>query len=629
MTDLDPTTAQPTPDPSLTTGAAAGGSTEPIPSPYEPTLDAAPATPVQAPESTLRRRPVRWPVAIALIVLVLAVAAFVGILVTGRAPNAKVLAYVPDGTIAYGEARLDLPGDERLALASFLSKFPGFADQAAIEGKLNEVMDRFVGGVTNGDQSYTTDIQPWFDGELAFALGPLPDPGTLSGGGASAMDEFRYLFLVSIKDESGVTAWFKDLATSSQVTMTDEAYNGANLTKLTGENGAQAAYAVLDGKVAVVGDVTSVKAAVDTQGKGSFAGQASPKAALDATDSSHVGFMYLDMKALFDWSSKASQAGGSTVAPGLDFSSSALRGLLPDWAGVALRIEGDAVVIEAATDRPEAAFGPTDNRTSPLTDYVPASALFVTVNHDYGATLVSLLDAYRSDPALKSAVDSIDQAAGVLGGTDGAIGWIGDTGIVVNQADGGIEGGLLIVPTDRSAADRAFTSLRTLISLGGAQAGITVTDESYAGATITTVDLGDIASLAEKAGLSSSTFGAGGAAPGGHIELAYAVTDKVVVIGSSPSFVKHILDTTGSTSIASTDRYKTLSGRVGTGTSIAFADITAIRGLIESAMATADPSSVAAYEQDVKPFLAPFDALIASSSVTSDISRSKFIVTVK
>ena len=95
---------------------------------------------------------------------------------------------MPDGTIVYGEARLDLPGDQRLALAAFLSKFPGFADQSAIEGKLNEVMDRFVGGVTNGDQAYTTDIQPWFDGELAFALGPLPDPGTLSSGGSAAMD---------------------------------------------------------------------------------------------------------------------------------------------------------------------------------------------------------------------------------------------------------------------------------------------------------------------------------------------------------------------------------------------------------------------------------------------------------
>ena len=78
------------------------------------------------------------------------------------------------------------------------------------------------------------------------------------------MDQARYLVLVSIKDPAGVTAWFKDVAATSTVTMTDEAYNGANLTLLSGDNGAKGAYAVLDGKVAVLGDVASVKAAVST-----------------------------------------------------------------------------------------------------------------------------------------------------------------------------------------------------------------------------------------------------------------------------------------------------------------------------------------------------------------------------
>jgi hypothetical protein len=611
MTDLDPTT------------------TQPASSPYEPTADAAPATLVQAPESTLRRRPVRWPVAIVLIALVLAVSAFVGILVTGRAPNAKVLGYVPDGTIMYGEARLDLPGDERLALASFLSKFPGFADQAAIESKLTELMDRFVGGVTNGDQAYTSDIQPWFDGELAFALGPLPDPSTLSGGGRAAMDQARYLVLVSIKDPAGVTAWFKDVAATSTVTMTDEAYNGANLTLLSGDNGAKGAYAVLDGKVAVFGDVASVKAAVDTQGKGPFAGQPSPKAALDATDSSHLGFMYIDMAALLDWSSKASQAGGSSFAPELGLSSSTLRGMLPSWEGVALRVEGDAVVIEGALDRPASAVGPTENRATSLTDHVPANALVVGVGHDAGKTLIDTLGVYRSEPSMKSLTDGIDQAVGLLGGVDGAFGWMGDAGYVVSQSDGDIEGGLLIATADRAAADRVFTSLRTLLAVGGSQAGISLSDEPYAGTTITTVDLGDLGGLLNQAGVQPGQLGIGSGLPTGHLRLAYAVTDQIVVIGSGPSFVKHILDTTPATSIASTDRYKSLVGRVGNGTGVTFVDITAIRGLIESAMAGADPSATASYEQEVKPFLAPFDALIESSSVQGNVSTGKFIITVK
>src|SRR5260221_9965068 len=164
-----------------------GGATEPIvEGSFETTFEPAPALPVSVEPSG--KRSTRWPIALALIALVVVVSVLVGILVTGGAPTAKVLGYVPDGTIAYGEARLDLPGDQRLALASFLSRFPGFADQTAIEGKLNEIMDRLVSGITNGDQTYTGDIQPWFEGELAFALPALPDPGTLSGGDPAALD---------------------------------------------------------------------------------------------------------------------------------------------------------------------------------------------------------------------------------------------------------------------------------------------------------------------------------------------------------------------------------------------------------------------------------------------------------
>jgi Protein of unknown function (DUF3352) len=611
MTDLDPMT-----DPRTTD------------SPYEPAADAAPATPVQSAGPQLPRRSIRWPIALAVVALVMVATAAVAILITGRAPNAKVLGYVPDGTVIYGEARLDLPGDQRMALASFLSKFPGFADQSAIEGKLNEVMDRFIGGVTNGSQTYTSDLKPWFDGELAFSVGPLPDPSAVSGDPASGMNAARFLILVSVKDEAGVTAWFKGVATSSGATMTDEAYNGVNLTLLSSEGGQQGAYAVLGGKVAIVGDVDSVKAAVDTKGSGPFAAQADAKAALDATDADHVGFVYVALAPLLDWSSQLSQANGSSIL-GLDLSTGALRNLLPDWEAFALRIEDDALVLEAAVARPATAVGPTENRSSTVTDHVPASALLVAVGHDYGASLVGVLNAYRSEPALKSVIDGIDQAAGVLGGTEGAIGWIGDTGLVVNQADAGIEAGLVIVPTDRAAAERTFTSLRTLIALGGAQAGITVTDAPHGDATITTIDLGDISALAARAGIPLDALGNGSALPSGHVELAFAITDQVVVIGSGPEFVKHVLDTTGASSIATTDRFKALNGRVGNGTGIAFVDIAAIRGLIESALASADPSAVSAYQQNVQPFLAPFDSLIASGAVNNGVATSKVIITVK
>ncbi len=620
MTNLDPTGQSNEPSLDQPSPLEPGAGSE-----YESTLLAAPAAPVHATGSA-RRRPVRWPVAIFLIALVLAVSAFVGILVTGRAPNARVLGYVPDGTLVYGEARLDFPGDQRTALASFLSKFPGFADQSAIEGKLNELMDRFVGGVTNGDQTYTRDISPWFDGELAFALGPLPDPAGLAPGNSAGIDQVRFLVLLSVKDQAGVTAWLKDAARASSVTMSDASYDGANLTLLNSQSEGQGAFAVLDGKVAVIGDVASVKAAVDTRGEGPFASQPDPKAALAATDSSHLGFAYVDVKTLMGWSQRLDQAVMPSLAPALD---NEVLGLIPDWAGLALRVEGDAVVLESVAPQTAIVAATGQNRTSPIASQVPATAIMAVVADDYGSGLKSTFEAYRANPAMKSVMDQIDGAVGMLGGLDAAIGWIGDTGVVVNESDGHLEAGVIVQPTDGAAAERVLTSLRAVVALAGGQAGITLHDEPYAGTTVTTIDLGDVDRLLQGAGVTPSMLGPGVTLPTGRVEVSYAVTDQVVVLGSSPAFVEHVLDTTPATSLASNERYKALVDRVGPGTRTAFVDIAAIRAMLEGVLTNLDPSAAGVYSREVAPFLAPFDALITSGSVGNGLSSGKVIITVR
>lgn len=611
MTDeLDPTKAHPT-----------GGQDT-----YEPAPEAAPAASVLPPEAAPRGARYRWAIAVGVVAGVVAVSALTLGLFTGRGANATVLGYVPNDAIMYGEARLDLPGDQRAAVGQFLSKFPGFADQSAVETKIDEVLDRLVGGATNGDQAFSSDIKPWFGGELAFSVGALPDPSQLSGADPAAMADARFLVLVSVKDEAAAKAWFDSVIAETGATTSTETYGGAALTLFpalfVGEVGQQGAYALLNGKVAVAGDVTSVKAAVDTKGAGGFASQAEPKAALEAITGNHVGFVYIALRPLMEWSSQVSGAGVARTVP-----SDALLGLVPDWGAFALRVEGDALVMEAVAPKPQAPLGPTDNRTSSVADHVPGSAVALAVSHDYGRSLLQALDAYRSDLALKPIIDSVDQAIGVLGGTDAAIGWIGDLGITVTRPDAGVEGGLVIVPTDRAAAERLFTSLRTLASLGGATLGVSVRDEAYAGTTITIVDLGDVADLAAQAGLSPEMLGTG--LPTRRVELAYAITDQVVVLGSGPGFVRHVLDTTAATSIASNERYRALAARVGEGTGIGFADLTAIRGLIESAMGNADAAARAEYEENVKPFLTPFDALVWSGSVEGDLTRSTVIVTVK
>ncbi|HLO35876.1 MAG TPA: DUF3352 domain-containing protein, partial [Candidatus Deferrimicrobium sp.] len=201
-----------------------------------------------------------------------------------------------------------------------------------------------------------------------------------------------------------------------------------------------------------------------------------------------------------------------------------------------------------------------------------------------------------------------------------------DTAIVINNAGGTPEGGLIVAPTDKAAADRLLTSLKTFISLGGGQQGIAVREETYAGTTITIVDAGD---LAKMTGGGSVDLPPGLTLPSGHLEIAIAVTDDVVVIGSSPAFVKHVLDTTSSSSLASTDGYKQLSDRAGKGTGATYIDVATIREMVEKAMASGDPASFAKYQTDVQPFLKPFDAMLLASSVSGDLTKSVFIVTVK
>lgn len=590
---------------------------------YEPAPGLAPVAPVLPPKAPRSPSRARWAIGFAIIALVIGASAVVAALI-GASPVATVLGYVPDETIVYTEVRLDLPGDQRRSVGTFLSKFPGFADQAALDTKLDEVLDRLIKDATTNDQTYTTDIKPWFDGELAFSVGPLPDPTSLMANPLNSLGSARFLALLSIKDQAGAQAWFDKAFTKASAKTTTQTYNGATLTVSGEGDGPRAAFAVLDGKVVVAGDLTSVKAAVDTKGSSGFAAEADPKAALAAATGDHIGFAFLAIKPLAVWSQQVAKSVPGAMGGSI---SDSMVSLLPDWGAYWLRIEGDAVVLRATAPKPATVLGPTEDRTSPVVDHVPAGAVVAAVSLDTGKTLRQLVDVYKADPALKSTIDSIDQAAGLVGGTEAAIGWIGDTAIVINVADGTPEGGLVIVPTDKDAAARLFTSLRTLIGLGGGQVGATIRDEPYAGTMITIVDLGDAAALAGRAGLGS------GAAtiplPAGHVELAFAITDKVVVLGSGPGFVKHVLDTSSTTSLASNARYKALVDRAGSGAGGSFVDIAAIRGLVEGAIASAGPAAVAAYEKDIKPYLAPFDAMYASGSVGGDLTTSTILITVK
>jgi uncharacterized protein DUF3352 len=620
MTDFERPTTDPMHDTTDVPVAAHDTTAEPVPT--QPITAPEPTTPAPKPSRA------RWFAAAGLIAIVVGATALITLSLTASSPRSVVLGYVPTDSTMYGELRLDLPGDQRQKVGQFLSKFPGFADQAALDTKLDETLDRLTSQSTDGKQSYTTDIKPWFDGQLGFSIGPIP--AARADAPAPVAKDLRALLLVSIKDETLARAWFEKAFSEAGtgITSRSETYGGVPLTLFTDTDRPEVtgAFGILGGKVAILGDATSVKAAVDTKGSSGLAKGPAFEAASNALKGDDVGFVFVDTKALMDASKRMTQSLSS--APPV---SDALLAIVPEWVATRVRVEGDALQLDGAFPHVEGAPTATENRTNGVAAFAPPSTVALLSGNDYGATLKKTIALYRQDPALADVFKQIDQAAGLLGGVDAAVGWMGDSGLVISEAGDGVEGGIVSIPADPAGGRQLLTQLRTFVQLGGAQMGITMRDETYNGQTITIVDLGSLRDLAGMAGALGGlpSAGASEGLPDGHAEVAYVATDQVVAIGSSPEFIKHVLDAGSGASLADDARFQSLLGRVDTKhVGVYFLDLASIRGLVEGAMASASAQERAEYEESVKPFLSPFDALIGTGALGSGVDQSHYVITV-
>jgi hypothetical protein len=567
-------------------------------------------------------------VALVVVALVVVASGVAAVLLTGKAPDAAVLDWVPTQSVVYGEMRLDLPGDQRANLGEFLSKFPGFKDQASLDVKITEVLDRLVSSATDGEQTYGADIAPWFDGELAFSMGELPDPATLSDPNAMPAAPDIAVFL-SLKDGAKAQAWFDDAIKDASPTTED--YNGTKLTLVESKDDEvdyDMAFAVPGGaRVAILGETNAVKAALDTKGDGGLAADPDFAAALAASDADHVGFMFVNLGRYMEWAMELAPAAAPDMC-GSAFSAN-IGNLIPGWVAMRMRVEKDALAMDTAAPMPEEPPVVQENRASAIAARLPASTILFVEGHDLGTTLLASIEMYRSDPACAETLEEIDTAVGFLGGFDDLLGWMGDGALVVNRTADGVEGGVVFQATNADDASDLLGTVKSLLAFAGS-AGLTVREETHGDATITVVDLGDATSLLGLAGMSGGVEVPAPGGPGSRLELAWTVSGDLVIVSVGTSFIKHVLDTDEATSLGSNARFAALLDRTAgaENVGVTFADITAMREMLE-ALGRSDPEAFATYQTDVQPFLIPFDAFIQSSAVGDDRAESKSVITIK
>lgn len=597
------------------------------PPPPAPAAFAAPLAPPDAatPTPTVPVEPVatsprrggrlKWIVAGVVTLLVAGTAAGATWLLTRDSGSPAVMDWAPADSIMYAELRLDLPGDQQAELASVMSAFPGFDDQAAFDVKLGEALDQLVGKATDGRYDYQTWIEPWFGGQLSMSMGPLP------ASVAEARDA-RGLLLASVTDAGKAAAWAGSLLVETGATSASETYDGVTITTVTPPDGQAgnmtAAYAVA-GPVLAMGDVASVKAAIDTNGSGALAKSDPFSDALASVPGDRLGFAYVDTKAILE--AAQALAGSDVEVFAMDLPSFAIEGQAP-WVAMSLRADDDAFVVETRNPHVATAAKAVSTETKVAAVAPPSTVLLVTV-HDIGSGIDQLKSMLAEDPSLAEGVKQVEDALAILGGLEAIIGWMGDAGVAITRDGDTVAGGLLVTPTDAEgaeAADRLLTQLKGFVALAGTSSGIRVADQDYNGATITTITIENVGALAGMAG--------GGDISGvpDTIEIAYAATDEVVALGYTSDFVKAVLDAKDGESLADTERFSSLLARADVAhAAMAWIDVAGVRGLVEG-MIPAEQR--AEYDADARPYLEAFDALIATSAPGEDLDESTIIIRV-
>jgi len=499
-------------------------------------------------------------------------------------------AYAPPDAVFYMDTRADLPGDQRQAFATFMAHFPGFADPSSLQTKLDQALDKLVSKATDGTYSYTGNIEPWFGGQVAVAVGPADS----------------VVLVVSVSDSAGLPTKLdqtsQQLAKQLGGSVAIADHDGTSVYTISGSTGVSGlsafSFAVTTDAIVVAKDAATVDAALDRKSgtTPNLAGTSAFHDAIGRLDADRLGTFYVDGAA----AAALLKTSGATGTCG---SATALAALPTTIAGE-LRLQDGNIVIRDQASLPAASASPATATPSDLASHVPAGAVFYAETHGFGDLWRTEVTTLVQDPCFATAAGQLSTIEGLLGTKiPDAFGWVKDAGVVVTATGGVPQGGLVATTSDAATGQARLTQVLTLLQLAKGQGGpaITTSDAPYAGTTITSVTV----DLATDVGTVDST----GAVPTS-VTLAYAFKGQLFILGVGDAFVKAVLDTTSATSLASDGRYSAALSAAGgpTDSSVVYADLTAIRGLVEAQIPAAEKAS---YTSDVQPYLVPFDRLVS------------------
>jgi Protein of unknown function (DUF3352) len=508
---------------------------------------------------------------------------------------------VPASDQGYVTAYLDPGATQKLHLRDLLGRFPAFQGKDPAKS-IDELLEQ---ALRPSGLSWVGDIKPWVGSQVAIA-GKVNDQG-----------QPDISVMIDSKDDAKALEALhriEGLSTNQGLQWRSETYEGIEIRVgeppggVTPTSGfpSTAAYAVVDHVVVAATSVDRVKAAIDTdQGRtDSLADDENFKKARSALPDDVLGVAYLNLGSILDQVIPSLEAGlgFANLPPGcgtddvgksLD-AARALRGLA---LSVSAESNGAALDMGFAIDRSllpngdQELVGAKDHQNLVLS-FTPSDALGM-FGFSGAQGLQAGIDQFaKCQPGVQEQLDK-------YGVKDILQNLSGDIGVEVHSVSSLAPEAALVAGVKDEG--KMQTSLDNLVARLGQESGtsIQVTSEDYHGVAIKSVP----------------------ADPTSGIAPAWAVTDGVAILATSPDEVKATLDAHGGDDVTTSSNFQAAAARVQLANQeILYVDVARVLDTVE---AQTSPESLAEFRR-ITENVRPVKSTILTASSDGDVQRIRW-----
>jgi uncharacterized protein DUF3352 len=339
---------------------------------------------------------------------------------------------VPATSVMYGEADLDPDGDQKQAIDSILSKFPGGGESG---DKLKDLIEKGLRD-SQAPLSFKDDIEPWLGDEAAFFIGGIGASGDAKASAA----------LVATTDEDKAR---DALEKSAEGKVTKHDYKDVEyLTDSTGEAGA-----VFDGFV-VLGTEDGVRAAIDTsRGGEKLSDDDAYEKALDDAADDRLGFFFVN----------SPQFATALREVGTQFPES-FKKFFKEPVAVTIDADDDGVVAEGSVPPDLAKSFAFFGEGSEVLGDVPADSWLALGQKDLGKLIDFYADVFAGVAGGRDAVEGQFKAATGLDLQQDVLSWMGDFAIFMRGTNlGNLDGALEVQTSDEAKSERVLAAIARLV----------------------------------------------------------------------------------------------------------------------------------------------------------------------